>query len=169
MIWIDAPESSVTRYWYKECYWEDAKNYLKNLIEWKTVKLEYDSTQWEIDKYWRSLIYVMHNWLNINWEMIKNWYAWEYTYNKAYKYQSDFKENQKNASDNKVWLWWSWTCNWERLKINKIIESWTWSNSTTIINNSEKNIRTYYLWPKGWCYYINSSWDKSYVDSNFCN
>ena len=32
MIWIDTPESYKTRFWYKECFWDEASNYLKKVI-----------------------------------------------------------------------------------------------------------------------------------------
>jgi endonuclease YncB( thermonuclease family) len=38
----------------------------------------------------------------MNEKMIKDGYAWEYTYNKTYKYQSNFKSDQDIAKDNKV-------------------------------------------------------------------
>lgn len=156
-IWIDSPESYETRFWYVECYWYEAKTYLKNLIEWKNVNIEFDSTQWQTDKYGRYLAYIFLDWTNINNEMIKNWYAWEYTYNKAYKYQDIFKVSEKTASENKLWLWKSDTCNWERTEAVKIITNSgsinidnTWSiqtsNTSKIINNlnfSCSNIKTY--------------------------
>ena len=216
-IWIDSPESYVTRFWYKECYWDEAKKYLKNLIEEKNITIEFDESQWKTDKYWRTLAYIFLNWVNINWEMIKNWYAWEYTYSKKYKYQDEFKVDQKNASDSKVWLWTENTCNWERRSLDETITkdspkhiyilwpkwwcyylntSWNkvyvdksncWNTSTWSIDNNTSNLnyqpttnsttststssssRNYYTWPRWWCYYINSSWNKSYVDHSFCN
>jgi endonuclease YncB( thermonuclease family) len=38
----------------------------------------------------------------MNEKMIKEGYAWEYTYNKAYKYQSAFKSDQDMAKNSKV-------------------------------------------------------------------
>ena len=43
--------------------------------------------------------------------MIKEGYAHEYTYNKAYKYQSQFKQALQHAKDNKLGLWAENTCN----------------------------------------------------------
>ena len=123
LIWIDSPESYKTRYWYIECYWEEAKQYLKEVIEWKIVNLEYDESQWKTDKYWRVLGYINYSSENINWKMIKEWYAWEYTYNQKYNYSDIFKINQEQAKLNKKWLWSVSGCNWERKEV-KIQETY---------------------------------------------
>lgn len=136
MIWIDSPESNPTRYWYVECYWDEAKKYLTSLIEWKKIELEIDSTQWEKDKYWRLLAYIIYSWENINQKMIEDWYAREYTYNLPYKYQSEFKQSQKNASEKNIWLWSESTCNWERKNIDE--EKKTESNNNSYSCNQKK-------------------------------
>ena len=105
LIWIDAPENSTTRYWYVEQLWTEAKDYLNSLIWWKTIQIEYDSSQAKTDKYWRHLIYIFYNWENINKKMIEQWFAKEYTYNKPYKYQTEFKEAEKIAKENSKWIW----------------------------------------------------------------
>jgi endonuclease YncB( thermonuclease family) len=105
MIWIDAPESSSIRYWYTEPFSKESTKFLKNKIEWKTVKLEYDKSQAKIDKYGRHLIYVFLNWENISNTMILEWFAKEYTYNKKYKYSDLFKKSENIAKNNKIWVW----------------------------------------------------------------
>lgn len=108
---IDAPESSALRCWKIECFWPEAKQYLKTLIEWKTVYFEPASMDW----YDRFVWYIFLNWENINEKMIKNWYAREYSYkNQTYKYQSKFKSAQNYAQNNSLWLRW-YECKWERL------------------------------------------------------
>ena len=139
-IWIDTPESYITRFWYKECYWEEDKEYLKNLIEWKKITLEIDKTQWKTDKYNRLLAYINYNWENINNKLIEEWYAWEYTYDKIYKYQDTFKASQTTANENKKWLWASNTCNWERLKIEEPVSE----NINTVQ-------QSYTCWEKTYC------------------
>lgn len=157
-IWIDSPESYITRFWYKECYWEEAKNYLKNLIEWKKVTLEIDESQWKTDKYNRLLAYINFNWENINNKLIEEWYAWEYTYNKAYKYQDTFKTSQNTASENQKWLWASNTCNWERLKIEEPISE-----------NTNDNIQeSYACWTKTYCTQMTSCEEAKFF-LNSCN
>lgn len=154
-IWIDTPESNETRFWYKECYWEVAKTYLKNLIEWKKIKLELDTSQWKTDKYDRLLWYIVYEWENINNKLIQEWYAWEYTYDKVYKYQDLFKFSQTSASESKKWLWAENTCNWERVKIWEIIETET--------NTQENN---YVCWEKLYCTQMTSCEEaKFYLNS----
>ena len=108
---IDAPESSALRCGKVECFWPEAKQYLKTLIEWKTVYFEPASMDW----YDRFVWYIFLNWENINEKMIKNWYAREYSYkNQSYKYQTKFKSAQNYARNNSLWLRGS-QCKWERL------------------------------------------------------
>ena len=108
---IDAPESSALRCGKVECFGPEAKQYLKNLIEWKMIYFEPASMDW----YDRFVWYIFLNWENINEKMIKNWYAREYSYkNQSYKYQSKFKSAQNYAQNNGLWLRW-YECKWERL------------------------------------------------------
>lgn len=104
-IWIDAPENSKIRKGFIECYWKESKDYLYNLLNNKKIKLEFDETQWKRDKYDRLLAYVILNWENINNLIIKNGFAFEYTYNKPYKYLDLFKKSQEEAKKNKIWIW----------------------------------------------------------------
>ena len=60
LIGVDSPESYATRYWYKECYWEEASSFLNKLLKGKTIWIELDDTQWEKDSYWRLLAYVFY-------------------------------------------------------------------------------------------------------------
>ena len=119
MIWEDSPESYKTRFWYTECYWKQASNYLKHILSWKRyVYVLTDYKQSKFDKYWRLLWYVYSNNLNLNKLMIRNWYAWEYTYNKPYMYQRVFKNSEKLAAKKHLWLWAKNTCNWKRVKVS---------------------------------------------------
>lgn len=123
MVWIDTPESYKTRFWYKECYWDEASNYLKKIV-WNSekVQVELDETQWNkwLDRYWRLLWYVFLHWENLNEKMIKDWFAWEYTYQwNFYKYQKEFQDAENFASENNFWLWAKDTCDWKRVKIEE--------------------------------------------------
>lgn len=127
LIGIDTPESYITRYGYKECYWDEASDYLKQLLNWKYIWIEFDETQDKVDKYGRLLVYIKLDSENINSKLIKEWYAFEYTYFKAYKYQEEFKNNEKYAKDLSKWLWHESTCNWERKSVSGE------QNSTTFV------------------------------------
>ena len=118
MIGLDAPEKSTTRYWYSECFWKEAANHLTELLSWiKILEVEHDSTQASTDKYWRILWYLILSWTNLNKQMIKDWYWFEYTYNLPYKYQKEFKKAENYARSNNLWLRNANTCNWERKEI----------------------------------------------------
>lgn len=155
MIWIDSPENSTTRFWYVEKYWDQAKEKLKELIWNNKVTIELDETQWEYDKYSRLLAYVFVSWISLNQKMIELWYAKEYTYNKAYKYQKDFKTAQKSAELNKIWIW-------KESSEENNTNTWSTEEKTTTSN------KIYITWSEGWCYYLNSNGNKSYVDKSYC-
>ena len=161
MIWLDAPESSTTRYWYIEEYGAEAKDHLKQLLNWKNISLEFDETQGEEDKYWRKLAYVFVNGNNINKQMIEDGYAWEYTYNLPYKYQSEFKEAQKTAELKNNGLW--GVTHWERVKDGETVQKTTTSNYITYNTSSSLCAgHTWFTGPRGWCYYVD--WNSKVYD-----
>jgi len=71
------------------------------------------------DKYDRLLAYVILDWKNVNNLIIKNGFAFEYTYNKPYKYIDLFKKSQKEAKNKKIWIWSFKTCKLEQNKVKK--------------------------------------------------
>jgi len=105
LIGINTPETVDPRR-PVQCFGKEASNYAKQLLTGKTVYLESDPTQGDLDKYKRLLRYV---WLdgetNVNKAMIADGYAYEYTYNTPYKYQVEFKAAQKEAEDANRGLW----------------------------------------------------------------
>lgn len=105
MIGVNTPETVDPRK-PVECFGKEASNKAKSLLVGKKVSLEKDDTQGDRDKYSRLLRYVvLADGTNVNLSMIKEGYAYEYTYNLPYKYQSDFKNAQKLAMDQKKGLW----------------------------------------------------------------
>lgn len=131
LLWVDAPESSSTRFGYAECFGIQSKEYLKNLINKKDVQIQYESGQL-VDSYWRLLAYVFLDSENINQKLIQNWYAREYTHQwNIYQYQSAFNSSQSYASSNQLGLRSNNTCSWQRINAlsGKIIQTWnisTW-------------------------------------------
>jgi micrococcal nuclease len=84
----------------------EASNKAKAVLSGQKVRLEYDPTQGELDKYGRSLRHVfLQDGTNFGLLMIKDGYAHEYTYAVPYKYQSEFKMVQKQAMEAKAGLW----------------------------------------------------------------
>lgn len=111
LIGIDTPEVVDPRK-PVQCFGREASNKAKEILNNKTVYLESDPTQGERDKYQRLLRYV---WLedntNFNKLMISEGYAHEYTYAVPYKYQTEFKQAEKEAETNNKGLWSPNTCN----------------------------------------------------------
>jgi len=105
LIGIDTPETVDPRK-PVQCFGKEASAKAKSLLTGKSVGLEADPTQGERDKYQRLLRYVfLEDGTNFNKLMISEGYAHEYTYNTPYKYQSEFKQAQKEAEASKVGLW----------------------------------------------------------------
>jgi micrococcal nuclease len=147
LIWVDTPEKTTKRYGYAECYWEEASEYLSRILDWKDIYLEYDESQWQYDSYDRILAYVFLSSENINKKIISDWYGWEYTYDKPYKYQSDFKEAQNLAKKKNLWLW--NTCNGERVPLEKEDTENTVTHNWNIKwNISNKWVKIYHV---PWC------------------
>jgi micrococcal nuclease len=115
LLGIDTPELKDPRK-PVQCFAQEASLRTKDLLEGKEVYLESDSTQEDVDKYGRSLRYVYRKEDNnfINLELIQEGYAFEYTYDKPYLYQEEFKEAERLARENKEGLWAENTCNGEK-------------------------------------------------------
>jgi len=112
-IGIDTPET-VHPTKPVECFGIEASNKAKELLTNAVVWLKTDSTQGEQDKYGRLLAYVfLEDGTNVNEYMIRNGYAYEYTYGKAYEYQTLFKEAQLEAQTEKRGLWADGVCEGE--------------------------------------------------------
>ncbi len=111
LIGINTPETLDPRR-PVECFGKEASAYAKSLLENTQVKIETDGTQGEFDKYGRHLGYViMKDGTNYNKIMLEQGYAYEYTYNTPYKYQTEFKKAQADAKANNKGLWSAETCN----------------------------------------------------------
>lgn len=116
LIGIDSPELKAPRK-QVECFGVEASTFAKQYLNGKKIYLTRDSSQGNSDKYGRLLRYV---WLdektNLNQMMIANGYAYEYTYDTPYMYQTAFKESQQQAQAQKLGLWSETTCSGKKLK-----------------------------------------------------
>jgi micrococcal nuclease len=111
MIGIDTPETVDPRK-PVQCFGKEASNHAHQLLDGTTVYLEQDSSQGDYDKYNRLLSYIwMSDGRLFNQVMIAEGYAFEYTYNLPYNYQTQFKDAQRNAQDQQIGLWSPNTCN----------------------------------------------------------
>ena len=105
LIGLNTPETVDPRK-AVECFGVEASNRAKKLLLGQKVYLEYDESQGKIDRYGRTLAYVFtEGGASYNLDTIKEGYAYEYTYNKPYKYQSEYKQAQNTAQTNKLGLW----------------------------------------------------------------
>ncbi len=110
LIGINTPETVDPRR-PVECFGKEASNKMKDLVEGKIVKLEYDDTQGTRDTYQRLLGYIyLEDGQMVNRKMVADGYAYEYTYMTPYKYQKEFRELQNFAKNEKRGLWADETC-----------------------------------------------------------
>jgi len=105
LIGVDTPETVDPRK-DVQCFGKEASAYLTALLTGKTITMEADTTQDNIDKYGRLLRYIyLEDKTLVNKAIIENGYGFEYTYNIPYKFQAEFKTAQNYASTNKLGLW----------------------------------------------------------------
>lgn len=106
LIGIDTPETVDPRK-PVQCFGKEASDKAKSVLSGKNVALESDPTQGERDKYNRLLRYVfLEDGTSFNKYMIGEGYAHEYTYqSNPYKYQTEYKQAEKDARENKRGLW----------------------------------------------------------------
>lgn len=105
MIGIDTPETVDPRK-VVQCFGKEASNKTKELLLKHSVTLQTDPTQAKTDKYHRVLAYVYRDDdFFINKYLVENGYAHEYTYNIPYQKQTEFKEVEKIAREEKLGLW----------------------------------------------------------------
>lgn len=110
LIGINTPESVDPRK-PVECFGKEASDKTREILTGKKVLLEADASQTDRDKYDRLLRYVfLEDGTNFNELMVREGYAYEYTYDLPYKYQKDFKAAQKEASDAGKGLWGEGAC-----------------------------------------------------------
>lgn len=143
LIGINTPETVDPRK-AVECFGVEASNKAKSVLTGKKVLLGADVTQGERDKYDRLLRYVfLEDGTNFNLLMIKEGYAYEYTYDTPYKYQSQFKQAQKEAEMAKAGLWGAKCDDPSTTVITPVTTQNTSSTSCTIkgnINTSKEKI-----------------------------
>jgi micrococcal nuclease len=105
LIGINTPETVDPRR-PVECFGKEASDKAKELMEGKHVRIELDSTQGTYDTFQRLLTYVYtEGGTFVNKYMIEQGYAYEYTYDEPYKYQTEFKEAERQAKSSNRGLW----------------------------------------------------------------
>lgn len=105
LIGVDTPETVHPKK-QVECFGIEASNKMKEVVNGKKVRVELDKSQGEKDKYGRYLVYLYTSDNKfVNLDLIREGYAYEYTYSGKYKYQTEFKLAQTYAKDNFLGLW----------------------------------------------------------------
>ncbi len=105
LIGINTPESVDPRTTV-QCFGKEASARMKEIAEGKEVLIVKDPTQAERDKYHRLLAYVyLTDGTLLNQKMIEDGYAFEYTYNIPYEFQTEFKDAEKQAREKGLGLW----------------------------------------------------------------
>lgn len=95
-IGINTPERS-------QPYYQEATTANRQLVEGKTVRLEFDTDTF--DQYGRSLAYVWVNGVMANLEMVKRGYANAYTVPPNVRYQNEFRQAEREAREAGRGLW----------------------------------------------------------------
>jgi micrococcal nuclease len=104
LIGLDAPESRKSFKKEVGYFGKEAKEYLTNLLQGKSVKLEYDVTR--VDQYGRTLAYVyLEDGTFVNAELVKNGYAMVMTFPPNVKFADLFVKLQQEARENNRGLW----------------------------------------------------------------
>ncbi|MGH8978069.1 MAG: thermonuclease family protein [Acidimicrobiia bacterium] len=105
VIGIDTPETVDPRR-PVECFGREATARAHELLDGEDVTLESDPTQGEVDRFGRTLAYV---WLpdgrSLGETLIREGYAFEYTYDTPYKYQAEYDAAEAAARDAERGLW----------------------------------------------------------------
>lgn len=119
LIGINTPETVDPRK-KVECFGKEASLKAKEMLAPETkIRIEFDPTQSSKDKYGRLLGYVFilsreGSELFFNKYMIEQGYGYEYTYDKPFTYQEEFKKAQRTAEAEKRGLWSKSACNGEK-------------------------------------------------------
>lgn len=89
-----------------QCFAQEGKDYVVNLLLNQQVRLESDATQGDTDRYGRLLRYVyLNDERSLNWVLVRQGYAHEYTYQSPYNYQQQFKQAEAEARAARLGLW----------------------------------------------------------------
>lgn len=110
LIGIDTPET-VHPSKPVQCFGKEASDQTRAWLQGENVYIEIDSQEGTRDKYGRMLGYVLRaDGYFINLELIRQGFAYEYTYNLPYQYQAEFMEAEKKAKEGERGLWADGVC-----------------------------------------------------------
>lgn len=105
LIGVDTPETVDPRK-PVQCFGKEASAKTKELAEGKMVTLVVDESQGNTDKYGRLLRYVtLEDGQDLGLALLSGGFAHEYTYDKKYEKQAEYKNAVFEAENNEVGLW----------------------------------------------------------------
>ncbi len=112
LIGIDAPELHNPQ----ECFGRESADYARGLLTGISVRLVADPSQDDRDRFGRLLRYVLlPDGTNVNATLVASGYAFEYTYDDAYRYQDLFREDERSAQSDGIGVWSASGCDGQRL------------------------------------------------------
>lgn len=141
LIGINTPETVDPRR-PVECFGREASAKAKEILTGARVRVEMDPSQGNYDKYGRTLAYVfLDDGTNFNEYMIREGYAYEYTYHLPYKYQTQFKDAEHVARTEERGLWADGACESKNVsvKIPPAIYSVTTSGKNYVCDKNTYN------------------------------
>ncbi len=103
LILIDTPEINSQSKRKPQAYALEAKNFLADLVEGKTVELERDVE--EKDRYNRYLFYVYVDGKSVQEELIRHGYARVAKFPPNVKYFTQYRQLEEQAKQNKLRIW----------------------------------------------------------------
>ncbi len=133
LIGIDTPETKRPDT-PVQCFGPEASRKAHELLDGWKVRIKADPTQDRRDKYGRLLAYVWRaDGLFYNEWMVRHGFAHEYTYDKPYEYQRQFKQAEEYAYTHRLGFWSPQTCNGDTHKpeAQKGSSSGTYTNEQT--------------------------------------
>lgn len=105
LIGIDTPEVGRSAGAVDDCYAQEARTYLDELVYGQTVTLTTDPTQDQVDAYDRLLRYVTLDDQDVALAALTAGVGTEYTFNVPYQRQADYRAAEAAAQDAGAGLW----------------------------------------------------------------
>lgn len=110
LIGINTPETVDPRR-PVECFGKEASAFASRVLSGAHVRVESDPSQGAKDKYGRTLVYLfLSDGTFFNLLLVREGYAYEYTYSEPYRYQKEFRDAEQNARAEGKGLWAEGAC-----------------------------------------------------------
>jgi micrococcal nuclease len=104
LLGIDTPETNRPGA-SADCFSSNATQFTRQRLLGRTVGLESDPSQDDVDRYGRQLRYIWLDNLLINYVLVREGYAREYTFRTPHRYRPLFLEAQSQAKTTPAGMW----------------------------------------------------------------